>query len=170
MTPQPHPDSTQITVNCAVITVSDTRTLETDKSGQIIKQLLVDAGHEVRDYTIVKDEPEQIRAQMEIWGKRPDLDALIFNGGTGIAPRDTTYDAIASVLEKTLPGFGELFRYLSYQEIGSRSIASRAIAGVYQGKLVFSLPGSSNAVKLAVSQLILPELVHLVTQLRTGNE
>ena len=166
MTPQPHPDSTQIAVNCAVITVSDTRTQETDKSGQIIKQLLLESGHQVIDYTIVKDEPEQIRAQMEIWGKRADLDALIFNGGTGIAPRDTTYDAIASLLEKTLPGFGELFRYLSYQEIGSRAIASRAIAGVYQGKLVFSLPGSSNAVKLAVSQLILPELVHLVTQLK----
>ena len=103
---------------------------------------------------------------METWGKRADLDAVILNGGTGIAPRDTTYDAIASLLEKTLPGFGELFRYLSYQEIGSRAIASRAIAGVYQGKLVFSLPGSSNAVKLAISQLILPELVHLVTQLK----
>ena len=169
MTPQPHPDSTQITVNCAVITVSDTRTLETDKSGQIIKQLLLEAGHKVIDYTIIKDEPEQIRAQMETWGKRSDLDAVILNGGTGIAPRDTTYDAIASLLEKTLPGFGELFRYLSYQEIGSRAIASRAIAGIYQGKLVFSLPGSSNAAKLAISQLILPELVHLVTQLKMAN-
>ncbi|HAZ49882.1 MAG TPA: molybdenum cofactor biosynthesis protein [Cyanobacteria bacterium UBA11369] len=169
MTPQPHPDSTKITVNCAVITVSDTRTLETDKSGQIIKQLLLEAGHKVIDYTIIKDEPEQIRAQMETWGKRSDLDAVILNGGTGIAPRDTTYDAIASLLEKTLPGFGELFRYLSYQEIGSRAIASRAIAGIYQGKLVFSLPGSSNAAKLAISQLILPELVHLVTQLKMAN-
>ncbi len=169
MTPQPHPDSTKITVNCAVITVSDTRTLETDKSGQIIKQLLLEAGHKVIDYTIIKDEPEQIRAQMETWGKRADLDAVILNGGTGIAPRDTTYDAIASLLEKTLPGFGELFRYLSYQEIGSRAIASRAIAGIYQGKLVFSLPGSSNAAKLAISQLILPELVHLVTQLKMAN-
>ncbi len=169
MTPQPHPDSTKITVNCAVITVSDTRTLETDKSGQIIKQLLIEAGNKVIDYTIIKDEPEQIRAQMETWGKRADLDAVILNGGTGIAPRDTTYDAIASLLEKTLPGFGELFRYLSYQEIGSRAIASRAIAGIYQGKLVFSLPGSSNAVKLAISQLILPELVHLVTQLKMAN-
>ncbi len=169
MTPQPHPDSTKITVNCAVITVSDTRTLETDKSGQIIKQLLIEAGNKVIDYTIIKDEPEQIRAQMETWGKRADLDAVILNGGTGIAPRDTTYDAIASLLEKTLPGFGELFRYLSYQEIGSRAIASRAIAGIYQGKLVFSLPGSSNAAKLAISQLILPELVHLVTQLKMAN-
>ena len=90
----------------------------------------------------------------------------IFNGGTGIAPRDTTYDAIASLLEKTLPGFGELFRYLSYQDIGSRAIASRAIAGVYQGKLIFSLPGSTNAVQLAMEKLILPELTHLVGQLR----
>lgn len=169
MTHQPHPDTTQITVNCAVITVSDTRTQETDKSGKIIKQLIIDAGHQVIDYTILKDEPEQIRAQMETWGKRQDLDAVILNGGTGIAPRDTTYDAIASLLEKSLPGFGELFRYLSYQEIGSRAIASRAIAGIYQGKLVFSLPGSSNAVKLAISQLILPELVHLVTQLKMAN-
>jgi molybdopterin adenylyltransferase len=169
MTLQPHPDSTPITVNCAVMTITDTRILETDKSGQLTKQLLVKAGHKVIDYTILKDEPAQIRAQMETWGKRQDVDAVILNGGTGIAPRDTTYDAIASLLEKTLPGFGELFRYLSYQEIGSRAIASRAIAGVYQGKLVFSLPGSSNAVKLAISQLILPELVHLVTQLKKGN-
>jgi len=90
---------------------------------------------------------------------------LIFNGGTGIAPRDTTYDAIESLLDKSLPGFGELFRFLSYQEIGSRAIASRAIAGVYQNKLVFSLPGSTNAVGLAMKALILPELVHLVHQL-----
>jgi molybdenum cofactor biosynthesis protein B len=95
-----------------------------------------------------------------------DLDAIILNGGTGIAPRDTTYDAIAALLEKTLPGFGEMFRYLSWQEVGSRAIASRSEAGIYQGKLVFSLPGSSNAVKLAIEQLILPEIIHLVRQLK----
>lgn len=162
---QPHPDTTEITVNCAVITVSDTRSPETDRSGQLIKQLLLDANHGVGAYTIVKDEPRQIQAQMEVLG-HSDLDAVIFNGGTGIAPRDTTYDAIEGVLEKTLPGFGELFRWLSYQEIGSRAIASRAIAGVYRSKLVFSLPGSTNAVKLAMQQLILPELTHLVSQLR----
>ena len=155
-----------MTVTCAVITVSDTRSPETDRSGQLIKQLLLDAAHTVGAYTIVKDEPAQIQAQMEVLGKRSDLDTVIFNGGTGIAPRDTTYDAIESLLEKTLPGFGELFRWLSYQEIGSRAIASRAIAGVYQSKLVFSLPGSTNAVQLAVQQLILPELAHLVSQLR----
>lgn len=155
-----------MTVCCAVITVSDTRSPETDKSGQRIKQLLLEAGHAVGAYTLVKDEPAQIRAQMGLFVQRADLDALIFNGGTGIAPRDTTYDAIERLLSKTLPGFGELFRWLSYQEIGSRAIASRAIAGVYQSKLVFSVPGSTNAVQLAMQRLILPELAHLVNQLR----
>lgn len=167
MTLIPHPDSSKISVNCAVITVSDTRSQETDKSGQLIKKLLLDAGHAVGFYTLVKDEPEQIISQVRSLAERSDLEALIFNGGTGVAPRDTTYDAIEDLLEKTLPGFGELFRWLSYQEIGSRAIASRATAGVYQGKLIFSLPGSSNAVGLAVEKLILPELVHLVGQLRS---
>lgn len=166
MTHQPHPDLPGLTVSCAVITVSDTRSPQTDKSGQRIEQLLVAARHTIGFYAIVKDEPEQIRAQLASFGQRADLDVAIFNGGTGIAPRDTTYDAIASLLEKTLPGFGELFRYLSYQEIGSRAMASRAIAGVYQGKLIFSLPGSTNAVQLAIEKLILPELTHLVEQLR----
>lgn len=170
MTHLPHPDTERMTVACAVITVSDTRSPETDKSGQLIKQLLRDAGHAVSEYAILKDEPAQIRAQLQELAQRPDLDALIFNGGTGIAPRDTTYDALESVLEKILPGFGELFRFLSYQEIGSRAIASRAVAGVYQTKLVFSIPGSTNAVKLAIQQLILPELVHLVSQLQKSEE
>lgn len=163
----PHPDKSKFIVNCAVITVSDTRTEETDRSGNLIKNLLLDAGHIVGAYAIVKDEPVQIREQMQVLSQRSDLQALIFNGGTGIAPRDTTYDAIEKLLEKTLPGFGELFRFLSYQEIGSRAIASRAVAGVYKNKLVFSLPGSSNAVKLGTEKLILPELAHLVAQLNT---
>lgn len=166
MTYQPHPDLPGVTVSCAVITVSDTRSPETDKSGRRIEQLLVAARHTVGFYAIVRDEPEQIRSQIESFRQRADLDVAIFNGGTGIAPRDTTYDAIASLLEKILPGFGELFRYLSYQEIGSRAMASRAIAGIYQGKLIFSLPGSTNAVQMAMEKLILPELTHLVGQLR----
>ncbi|WP_341525592.1 MogA/MoaB family molybdenum cofactor biosynthesis protein [Nostoc sp. UHCC 0302] len=166
MTSQPHPDSIEITITCAVVTVSDTRTPETDKSGQLIQQLLLAAHHAVGAYTIIKDEPTQIQGQIEQLGQNLNLDAVIFNGGTGIAPRDTTYDAIEKLLEKTLPGFGELFRFLSYQEIGSRAIASRAVAGVYQNKLIFSLPGSSNAVRLAMEKLILPELVHLVSQIR----
>ncbi len=165
MTQNPHPDAGQMTVNCAVITVSDTRSLDTDKSGQLIQQILLDAGHAVRFYIILKDEPALIQSQLQALGERSDVDVVIFNGGTGIAPRDTTYDALEKLLEKTLPGFGEVFRFLSYQEIGSRAIASRAVAGVYQAKLVFSIPGSTGAVKLAVQQLILPELIHLVTQL-----
>ncbi|MBD2003011.1 MULTISPECIES: MogA/MoaB family molybdenum cofactor biosynthesis protein [Cyanophyceae] len=167
MTNLPHPDIKGMTVTCAVITVSDTRSPETDTSGQLIKQLLQNAGHAIGEYALLKDEPTQIRALLATLGQRPDLDALIFNGGTGIAPRDTTYDALEKELSKTLPGFGELFRFLSYQEIGSRAIASRAVAGVYQSKLVFSVPGSSNAVKLAIEKLIIPELVHLVNQVKS---
>jgi molybdenum cofactor biosynthesis protein B len=159
----PHPDRENLAINCAVITVSDTRTEETDRSGQIIQQLLISAAHQIAAYVIIKDEPTQIKSLLEQLGDRRDVDVLIFNGGTGIAPRDTTFDAISNLLEKTLPGFGEIFRYLSYQEIGSRAIASRAVAGIYQQKLIFSLPGSSNAVKLALEKLILPELNHLVT-------
>ncbi|MBE9037381.1 MogA/MoaB family molybdenum cofactor biosynthesis protein [aff. Roholtiella sp. LEGE 12411] len=166
MTQQPHPDLLGITVTCAVVTVSDTRSPETDNSGQLIQQLLLNANHPVGAYTIIKDEPTQIKGQIEQLGRSSNLDAVIFNGGTGIAPKDTTYDAIENLLEKTLPGFGELFRYLSYQEIGSRAIASRAVAGVYQNKLIFSVPGSSNAVRLAMERLILPELSHLVGQMR----
>ncbi len=166
MSLQPHPDSPGITVTCAVVTVSDTRSPETDKSGQLIQQLLVSTNHVVGAYVIIKDEPMQIQAQIELLGETANLDVVIFNGGTGIAPRDTTYDAIEKLLEKTLPGFGELFRFLSYAEIGSRAIASRAVAGVYQNKLIFSLPGSSNAVRLGMEKLILPEIAHLVSQMR----
>jgi molybdenum cofactor biosynthesis protein B len=170
MTNIPHSDSQVLTVTCAVVTVSDTRSQSTDKSGQLIQQLLRDANQTVGVYTIIKDEPTQIKEQLELLGKNSNLDAVIFTGGTGIAPRDTTYDAIEKLLEKTLPGFGELFRFLSYQEIGSRAIASRAVAGVYQSKLIFSLPGSSNAVRLAMEKLILPELSHLVSLLKGNGE
>lgn len=163
----PHPDITpRHSLGCAVITASDTRTPQTDRSGQLIQELLQAQGHHIEAYQIVKDEPEQILEQAQMLCDRANIEVLIFNGGTGIAPRDTTYDALGSILEKTLPGFGEIFRYLSYQEIGSRAIASRAVAGIYHQRLLFSLPGSSNAVKLAMNELILPELVHLVTQLR----
>jgi molybdopterin adenylyltransferase len=161
----PHPDSASMAVGCAVITVSDTRTIETDRSGQLIRQLLIEQGHTIADYAIVKDEPDQILVHLNAVAQHEAIQVIIFNGGTGIAPRDTTYDAIAAQLEKTLPGFGELFRALSYLEIGSRAIASRAIAGTFRSKLIFSIPGSTNAVSLAMQKLILPELPHLVTQL-----
>ncbi len=166
MTDIPHPDSQNISIDCAVITISDTRTPETDQSGQLIKELLQAAGHQTLVYQILPDEPAQIEELLIKLGQNQQLQAVIFNGGTGIAPRDTTYDALARMLEKTLPGFGEIFRSLSYAEIGSRSIASRAVAGTYQNLLIFSLPGSRGAVQLGVSQLILPELNHLIKQLR----
>ncbi|MBE9234115.1 molybdenum cofactor biosynthesis protein MoaB [Cuspidothrix issatschenkoi LEGE 03284] len=169
MSMQPHPNTQEISVICAVITVSDTRSPETDKSGQLIKELLLANNHTVRFYQIIKDEPGEIQAQMGVLGGDAQINAVIFNGGTGIAPRDTTYDALEKLLEKTLPGFGELFRFLSYQEIGSRAMASRAVAGVYQSKIIFSLPGSSNAVRLGMEKLILPELVHLVKQVNFLN-
>jgi molybdenum cofactor biosynthesis protein B len=149
-----------------VLTVSDTRTPDTDQSGALIQSGLKEIGHEVADYRIVADEPAMIRDLIGQWGQREDVDVIIINGGTGIAPRDTTYEVLEALLEKTLPGFGEIFRQLSFQEIGSRAMASRAVAGVYQGKVLFSLPGSSKAVTLAMDALILPELPHLVSLLR----
>ncbi|NEP15953.1 MAG: molybdenum cofactor biosynthesis protein MoaB [Leptolyngbya sp. SIO4C1] len=163
MAHRPHADAAAL-ARCAVVTVSDTRTVETDRSGQLIQSQLRSAGHAIVAYHLVKDEPDQIRALVAQLSAAAD--AIILSGGTGIAPRDTTYDAIAALLEKQLPGFGELFRQLSYAEIGSRAIASRAAAGIYQSVLIFSLPGSSRAVQLAMEQLIVPELPHLVSQLR----
>lgn len=162
----PHPDKQDISLNCAVITVSDTRTPETDKSGKLIQELLTAANHQVIAYNILKDEPPEIAKLLQKLDRLTGLEVIILNGGTGIAPRDTTYDVVSAWLDKTLPGFGEIFRYLSYQEIGSRAIASRAVAGVKNQKIVFSLPGSSNAVKLAIRELILPEINHLINQLR----
>ena len=149
-------------VSCAVVTVSDTRTMETDKSGALIVEALGNAGHRVYRHVIVKDEPDQIRQQLVELSEADACHAVVFNGGTGISKRDTTFDIVSAFLEKTLPGFGEIFRYLSYEEIGSGAIMSRATAGVAHGTIVFSIPGSTNAVGLAVNKLILPELSHLV--------
>lgn len=148
-----------VPVRCAVITVSDTRTEETDRSGALMKSLLLEHGFEVVHYQIVPDEPEEI---LQILDTIPAAsEAVLFNGGTGISKRDTTFEAISSRLEKTLPGFGELFRMLSYEEIGASSMLSRATAGLYRNTLIFSTPGSTNAVRLAMEKLILPQLKHL---------
>jgi molybdenum cofactor biosynthesis protein B len=163
---QPCPDPPSYSVAFAVLTASDTRTEDTDTSGQFIRQSLLNAGHRLWDYSILPDDPVLIRDRVLAWVADPELEVLVINGGTGIAPRDTTCDAIATLLEKTLPGFGEMFRYLSWQEVGSRAIASRAIAGLVGHTLLFSLPGSRNAVRLAVEQLILPEMIHLVRQMK----
>ena len=153
-------------VPCAVLTMSDTRTKAEDKSGQIIHQFLEEAGHSVTFYAVVKDEPSQIEAILEeVTAPESEARVILMNGGTGIAPRDRTFDVVASKLEKTLPGFGEIFRVLSYEEIGAAAMMSRAIAGVYRNKVIISMPGSSNAVKLAMSKLVMPELAHMAWEI-----
>jgi molybdenum cofactor biosynthesis protein B len=162
---QEHRESAPDSVGCVVITVSDTRTVETDKSGQIMQERLAAAGHQIVGYEIVKDEPSEINRVLDTYSALDGCQAILFNGGTGIARRDTTFDVISSRLQKTLPGFGELFRMLSYDEIGAAAMLSRATAGVLNGRLVFSTPGSSNAVALAMDKLIAGELAHLVYEL-----
>lgn len=152
-------------VGCAVITVSDTRDEASDKSGQLIRELLEAQGHQIVHYIVIKDVPLQIKGELAMQVQRSSCQAIILNGGTGIAPRDHTYDTVAPLLDKRLDGFGEIFRFLSYQEIGSGAILSRAVAGTYQGRVLFSLPGSTGAVRLAMEKLILPELGHMVGQL-----
>lgn len=150
---------------CVVITCSDTRTPQSDTSGYRIMVMLRDAGHSVASYQIVKDEPSKIKAAIKKAVKNKKVQAIIINGGTGIAKRDSTFEAIEELLEKKLDGFGEVFRSLTYQEIGSPAIMTRATAGTYKGRIIFSTPGSENAVKLAMEKLILPELGHILQQL-----
>jgi molybdenum cofactor biosynthesis protein B len=149
-------------VACAILTVSDTRTPETDTSGALARDLLIQFGHRLVEHTILPDEPERVREQIEAWLLSPEIEAILVNGGTGLAPRDTTYEAIAGLLEKRLDGFGELFRMLSYEQIGAAAMLSRAVAGVARGKVVASMPGSTAAVELAMSKLLVPELGHMV--------
>ncbi|QMV43403.1 MogA/MoaB family molybdenum cofactor biosynthesis protein [Cohnella cholangitidis] len=153
-------------VACAIITVSDTRTPETDKSGQLIRQLLEENGHTVAEYAIVKDEYEGISRLLRNAADNPNVEAVLLNGGTGIAGRDTTYEAVRDRLVKEMPGFGEIFRFLSFTEdIGSAAILSRAIAGTIGTTAVFSMPGSTGAVRLAMTRLIVPELGHVMREL-----
>jgi molybdenum cofactor biosynthesis protein B len=153
-------------VRCFVVTVSDTRDEATDTSGQAIKKYLTDDGHQLTGYRIVKDEPTQIESVLQDALGSTGNEAVIVNGGTGIAPRDGTYEVVSRFLEKKLDGFGEIFRYLSYLDIGSAAIMSRAAAGTARGKILVSLPGSRGAVTLAMEKLILPEIRHMVSQLQ----
>src|SRR5262249_33798166 len=152
-------------VACAVVTVSDTRTEATDTSGRRMRELLEAAGHRVVGSVIVRDEPDAIRARIEAFLMDAAVDAVLLNGGTGLAPRDTTYEAVDGLLEKRIDGFGELFRMLSFQEIGSAAMLSRAVAGVARGRVVAILPGSTAGVELGMERLLVPELGHLVTLL-----
>ena len=160
-----HKGKAPVSVQCLVITCSDTRTPETDASGQLIMQMLKDAGHTVVAYYIVKDDPGQILFRINQGISHGMAQAIIVNGGTGISRRDSTFEAVDRMLEKRLDGFGEIFRYLTYREIGSAAIMSRATAGVYRDKVIFSTPGSPNAVQLAMEKLILPEIQHLAWEL-----
>jgi len=151
-------------VRVYVLTISDTRTRETDTGGTAITTLLQEAGHTVVAHDIVRDEPADVRAKVA--GRLDDgaVQAVIATGGTGISARDSSYEAIAGLLEKRLDGFGELFRMLSYEQIGPAAMLSRACAGLAKRKIVISLPGSEHAVRLAMTRLVLPELGHLVRE------
>jgi molybdenum cofactor biosynthesis protein B len=161
-----HRQSAPPAVRCAVVTVSDTRTLENDTSGQLVVESLRNAGHTVAEHVVVLDEPAPLREAVLRFAASAEIDAVLLTGGTGIAVRDQTPDTIAELLTKELPGFGELFRMLSYEEIGAAAMLSRAVGGLVDGTLVLAMPGSTAAVRLAMEKLILPELPHLVKHAR----
>src|SRR5256884_3607608 len=160
--PDPHHQAKTRHAVCAIVRVSGTRTPESDASGVSSRALIEEAGRRVLSYTILPDDPGRIRAHLEELFGVPGLDAVIANGGTGLAPRDTTYEAITGLLEKRLDGFGELFRMISYQQVGAAAMLSRAVAGVARGKIVVSLPGAPAAGALAMQKLPLPPLGHPV--------
>jgi molybdenum cofactor biosynthesis protein B len=158
-------ESQSFIARCAVITLSDTRSEQTDTSGKMIRELLTRDGHEIAHYQIVRDEPAEFEPLLIDLLNREKIDAILTSGGTGISRRDQTISIVEKNLQQHLPGFGELFRMLSFEQIGSGAMLSRAIAGIANGKLIFSMPGSTKAVELAMGKLILPELKHLLFEL-----
>jgi len=155
-----------VPINCALLTLSDTRTPETDTSGQTLQTLLQQGGHRIVDYRILPDDADRLSNLLDDWAAQPAIAAILVTGGTGIAPRDITPEVVQKKCDRLLPGFGELFRFLSWQQVGTRAISSRALAGVIGTTLIFVMPGSTKAVTLAMEQLILPELGHLTDLLR----
>lgn len=160
-----HKAHAPVSVSCFVLTVSDTRTEANDTGGQAIRQLLESGGHRVTGHAIVRDDPDAVVRTVNGWLADARTRVIITTGGTGITSRDGTFEAIDGLLEKRLTGFGELFRMLSYDQIGPAAMMSRATAGTVKGKAIFALPGSPDAVTLAMTKLILPELGHVVQQL-----
>lgn len=152
--------SRETPVRCAVVTVSDTRTEADDRSGAYLRERLAESNHEVVAYHIVPDEPHRISRVLDELASRCEV--ILMSGGTGVSRRDTTVEVVSARLEKTLPGFGELFRMLSYEEIGAGAMLSRAVGGLAGDVFIFAMPGSTNAVRLATERLILPEIRHLV--------
>jgi molybdenum cofactor biosynthesis protein B len=161
-----HASAETIVVRCAIVTLSDTRTAETDKSGAMARRLIEAAGHLVTHYQIIPDDPRELGTLLEMLLGLGDVDAILTNGGTGVSRRDQTIGVIERLIDLPLPGFGELFRMLSWEQIGSGAMLSRAVGGVARGKLLFAMPGSTPAVELAMSRLILLEMGHLVFELR----
>jgi molybdenum cofactor biosynthesis protein B len=159
-----HKAGAPASVRCSVITVSDTRTEETDASGRAIVDLLTFAGHRIVGRTIVTDDQHLVRDAIKQQLENTDVQAIITTGGTGITSRDGTYEVVAQLLQKRIDGFGELFRMLSYEEIGAAATLSRACAGLAAGRVVVSLPGSEAAVRLALERLLIPELGHMVRE------
>jgi molybdopterin adenylyltransferase len=165
-----HREAAPETVRVAVLTISDTRTPETDTGGDVVEETMRGAGHEVVARGIVRDEATSIQTQLVDLLARSDVDAVVTTGGTGISGRDTTYEVVERMIEKRLDGFGEIFRMLSYEEIGAAAVLSRAVAGAVGTKLVASLPGSRNAVRLGMEKLLVPEIAHIVFELRKHQE
>ncbi len=164
MSVETHHATAPASVRCAVLTISDTRTLDTDTGGTTLVTLLTAAGHVVCDRGLVPDEPVKVQAWIQRQRARDEVQAILTTGGTGVTSRDSTYEAIYQMLDKPIPGFGELFRMLSYQQIGPAAMLSRACAGVSQCRVIIALPGSVGAITLALEKLVLPELGHLVRE------
>jgi molybdopterin adenylyltransferase len=165
-TPDEHKTTAPNAIRCAVITVSDTRTLENDTGGQLVVDMLNQAGHVVAARELVPDEPSQMRPLLERHRDDDTIDAVLMTGGTGITSRDQTYETVSALLTKPLPGYGELFRMLSYEEIGPATLLSRATGGLMGRTVLLTMPGSRNAVRLALEKIIVPELGHLVREAR----
>ena len=165
-----HRRSAPDSVSVAVLTISDTRTPETDTGGDVVEETLRGAGHGIVAREIVRDDAPSIRNTLVDLLARPDVDAVVTTGGTGISGRDTTYEVVERMIEKRLDGFGELFRMLSYEEVGAAALLSRAVAGAVGSKLIASLPGSRNAVRLGTEKLLVPEIAHIVFELRKHTE
>jgi molybdenum cofactor biosynthesis protein B len=164
--PEEHRKQAPQVVRCAVVTVSDSRTIDTDTGGRTIVDLLAQAGHQILERHIIPDEPDRIRDLLFGFRQRDDIDAILMTGGTGISRRDRTADTVAELLTRSLPGYGELFRMLSYEEIGPAAMLSRSIGGVIGHAVLLAMPGSQAGVRLAMERLILPELGHLVREAR----
>ncbi len=162
--PDQHRKQAPSIVRCAVVTVSDTRTLQTDSGGQTVVDLLSQAGHKVLVREIIRDEPDSMRKVLTSLRDRTDVDAILMTGGTGLGSRDRTFETVSLLLDKPLPGYGELFRMLSYEQIGPAAMLSRATGGVIGRTVLLTMPGSPNAVRLAVEKIILPELGHLIRE------